>query len=329
MSFCNGSTLENKLNLQNVAMCRPAVATKKSAYVHSPNIQVKRRSRAYPSSIDTPNHLPSQLPLSPLLSSDILAIPTMSMPAFLDLDSNDAAQRAHFARFASLDAATQARMLESALAAQATPRVNVNKLPSGHLVLENNCVLTALYNQRMYKQNGRHLRVVVGSLGLGVTTREQQALAHKESDVLLKQCNVWWEWGGPQWKTAADFQRHQAPGRFDGHVWLVQDPTAEEKQQATADADTVPRIFDVLPRSVWRVAKLNARRLVAPEPTEKQAALVLEGKTASECARLGFQYVEAPAAVTHDILQMFEKHYGTVTDSFLDSIADTSVAVKQ
>jgi len=236
--------------------------------------------------------------------------------------TEDPAFRAHLAKFASLDPETQARMMASAIALRTAPRVNINKLlPSGHLVLENNCVLTAFYNQHMYSRtHGRQLRLVVGSLGLGVTTLEQQAQAQRESDILLAKYNVWWEWGGPRWKTAADFQLHQVPGRFDGHVWLVQDATED---------DPVPRIYDILPKSVWRLAKLNGRQLVAPEPTEEQAALVFEGKTASDCARLGFQYVEASTSVTKDILKMYKQHYGSVTDQVLDAFTSTVTATSK
>jgi len=139
------------------------------------------------------------------------------------------------------------------------------------VLFEQNCFTTALYNaQFAYRKLGLH--VVVGSLGIG------------------KDPNPFFEFGGKDYKTVAEFKQGKPAGFFDCHVWLE----------------------DVSGKYVWDAATANLLYWVAPQ-RQKQVDFkpreLIEGLTHQQCASRGLHYVPAPKQVQIDIMNDFWSHY--------------------
>lgn len=125
---------------------------------------------------------------------------------------------------------------------------------------EGACILTSTLNQEVYKQRGKNLTQVAGSLGLG--TRDP-----------------WYEFGGANFRTTDDFLSSKYSGMtsagymgMDAHMWLEDDQG---------------RVYDIVTKHVVMTALHRSKTIAV------QAGEVLAGVHKSELKRKGMIYKPA------------------------------------
>ena len=154
--------------------------------------------------------------------------------------------------------------LQSSCPTQTTPEASdacreyLAHLKEAELVhLSNKCVYIALWFQSHYPE----LSIKVGSLGLGTK-------------------NIWWEWGGPHYKTVTDFKG--LGGRLDGHVWAE---------------DSTGCVYSTIDETMLIIAKHHGKKVGVKSPR------LIKGISKTALSASGLNYVEAPASIHNELLQ--------------------------
>jgi hypothetical protein len=146
--------------------------------------------------------------------------------------------------------------------------------PRGHLNLRNNCITNAIFNQQhVYAGVKPRLKVVIGSLGLGVVAQGTALDDPKHG--------AWFEFGGLKHSKVEDFQKNaflsMAEGRYDMHAWLE---------------DDMGRVYDLFTLDLQRFATHWGRSLCKALQST-QSPVLLEQKPKRDLAAMGLHYVPA------------------------------------
>jgi hypothetical protein len=181
-----------------------------------------------------------------------------------------------------------------------------------HLNLTNNCITNAIFNQQhIYADVQPRLKLVIGSLGLGVVPPGKAIDDPKHG--------AWFEFGGLHHAKLEDFQKNaymaMAEGHYDMHTWLE---------------DEKGRVYDLFTLDLQRFTKQWGRSLCKALQKTKSPVL-LEQKPKKDLAAMGLHYVPAPADAQRAIFEgvMKRKDIEAVVIRSGDLCVDLSLIVFQ
>ena len=144
--------------------------------------------------------------------------------------------------------------------------------PNGLVGLQGRCLAQAKLNSLSPAYKNLKLKIVVGSLGIGVG-------------------KPFYEYGDPSWTTVDHFQCNYNKNMLDAHAWLE---------------DEEGRVYDVQTQYWQNVASIQRRIIRAharlPEGTQYR---LIEAKTKEELRHLGFHYSPCPKELQAALLHTF------------------------